>query len=59
MKQIIKSSQRFSRRVVDSVDAAKEELAAEPYKLELVDLKSDVDNQVDTAEVMEVERPAS
>ena len=50
MKQIIKGSQRFSRRVVDSVEAAKEELAAEPYKLELVDLKSDVD----TDEVMEV-----
>ena len=50
MKQIIKSSQRFSRRVVESVDAAKQELAAEPYKLELVDIKSDVD----TDEVMEV-----
>jgi threonyl-tRNA synthetase len=50
MKQIVKSSQRFSRRVVESVDAAKKELAAEPYKLELVDLKSDVD----TDEVMEV-----
>ncbi|HWO67197.1 MAG TPA: threonine--tRNA ligase, partial [Umezawaea sp.] len=42
--------QRFSRRVVESVDAAKQELAAEPFKLELVDIKSDVD----TAEVMEV-----
>ncbi|MCS7483231.1 threonine--tRNA ligase [Umezawaea endophytica] len=50
MKQIVKGSQRFSRRVVDSVDAAKAELAAEPFKLELVDIKSDVD----TAEVMEV-----
>ncbi len=50
MKQIIKGAQRFSRRVVESVDAAKEELAAEPYKLELVDIKSDVD----TSEVMEV-----
>jgi threonyl-tRNA synthetase len=50
MKQIIKGSQRFSRRVVDSVDAAKEELADEPFKLELVDLKS----EVDTSEVMEV-----
>ncbi len=50
MKQIIKSSQRFSRRVLDSVEAARAELAAEPYKLELVDLKSDVD----TSEVMEV-----
>ncbi|HEY0449043.1 threonine--tRNA ligase [Actinophytocola sp.] len=50
MKQIVKSSQRFSRRVLDSVEAAKKELAAEPYKLELVDLKS----EVDTDEVMEV-----
>ncbi|TDV48885.1 threonine--tRNA ligase [Actinophytocola oryzae] len=50
MKQIVKASQRFSRRVVESVDAARQELAAEPYKLELVDIKSDVD----TDEVMEV-----
>src|SRR3954469_655824 len=50
MKQIIKGSQRFSRRVVESVDVAKAGRAAEPFKLELVDLKSDVD----TAEVMEV-----
>ncbi|WP_082114777.1 threonine--tRNA ligase, partial [Lentzea aerocolonigenes] len=50
MKQIIKGSQRFSRRVVESVDAAKAELAKEPFKLELVDIKSDVD----TSEVMEV-----
>ncbi|GDY28786.1 threonine--tRNA ligase [Gandjariella thermophila] len=50
MKQIVKGAQRFSRRVVESVDAARQELAAEPYKLELVDLKSDVD----TSEVMEV-----
>lgn len=50
MKQIIKSSQRFSRRVVESIDSAKAELAAEPFKLELVDIKSDVD----TSEVMEV-----
>ncbi|GAB3879344.1 threonine--tRNA ligase [Kibdelosporangium lantanae] len=50
MKQIIKGAQRFSRRVVESVDAAKAELKAEPYKLELVDIKSDVD----TSEVMEV-----
>ena len=50
MKQIIKGSQRFSRRVVESVDAAKDELKAEPFKLELVDIKSDID----TSEVMEV-----
>jgi threonyl-tRNA synthetase len=50
MKQIIKGSQQFSRRVLDSVEAAKKELADEPFKVELVDLKSDVD----TDEVMEV-----
>ncbi|MGC7100209.1 threonine--tRNA ligase [Amycolatopsis lurida] len=50
MKQIIKGSQRFSRRVLESVEAAKAELADEPFKLELVDIKSDVD----TSEVMEV-----
>ncbi|SFQ52097.1 threonyl-tRNA synthetase [Amycolatopsis arida] len=56
MKQIIKGAQRFSRRVVDSVEAAREELAGEPFKLELVDLKSESDtvDSVDTSEVMEV-----
>ncbi|MFC0435733.1 threonine--tRNA ligase [Kutzneria buriramensis] len=61
MKQIIKGSQRFSRRVVDSVDAAKAELKDEPFKLELVDLKAPDDplagasiDTVDTSEVMEV-----
>ncbi|MGH3752276.1 MAG: threonine--tRNA ligase [Pseudonocardiaceae bacterium] len=50
MKQIIKRSQRFSRRVVESARDARQELASEPYKLELIDLKS----EVDTSEVMEV-----
>ncbi|MEU0466321.1 MULTISPECIES: threonine--tRNA ligase [unclassified Amycolatopsis] len=50
MKQIIKGAQQFSRRRFDSVDQAREELAGEPFKLELIDLKSDVD----TSEVMEV-----
>ncbi|WP_329062726.1 threonine--tRNA ligase [Amycolatopsis sp. NBC_01480] len=50
MKQIVKGAQQFSRRVFGSVDEAKKELADEPFKLELVDLKSDVD----TSEVMEV-----
>ncbi|MGI6872237.1 threonine--tRNA ligase [Amycolatopsis sp. 3B14] len=50
MKQIIKGAQQFSRRRFDSVDQAREELADEPFKLELIDLKSDVD----TSEVMEV-----
>ncbi|HVV11412.1 threonine--tRNA ligase [Amycolatopsis sp.] len=53
MKQIVKGSQQFSRRVLESVEAAKEELAGEPFKLELVDLKSTEDT-VDTSEVMEV-----
>ncbi|MEQ0564213.1 threonine--tRNA ligase [Amycolatopsis sp. NEAU-NG30] len=50
MKQIVKGAQQFSRRVFDSVDEARKELADEPFKLELVDLKS----EVDTSEVMEV-----
>jgi threonyl-tRNA synthetase len=53
MKQIIKGAQQFSRRVVESVEAAKAELADEPFKLELVDLKSGSED-VDTSEVMEV-----
>ncbi|WP_027927664.1 threonine--tRNA ligase [Amycolatopsis benzoatilytica] len=50
MKQIVKGAQQFSRRVFESTEEAKQELANEPFKLELVDLKSDVD----TTEVMEV-----
>ncbi|MGE5286895.1 MAG: threonine--tRNA ligase [Micromonosporaceae bacterium] len=38
MRQIIKQGQLFSRRAV-SDDAAREELAGEPYKLELIGLK--------------------
>ena len=38
MQQIVKSGQRFGRRVV-SEDEARAELADEPYKLELVGLK--------------------
>ncbi|MDT0203383.1 threonine--tRNA ligase [Nocardioides sp. AE5] len=38
MRKIIKENQRFSRRVTDD-DAAREELADEPYKLELIGLK--------------------
>ncbi|OZC81988.1 threonine--tRNA ligase [Rhodococcus sp. 06-412-2C] len=50
MKQIVKAGQRFSRRVYESVEQAREELANEPYKLELIDDKSGVDDP----EVMEV-----
>ncbi|MEO9221803.1 MAG: threonine--tRNA ligase, partial [Mycobacteriaceae bacterium] len=50
MRQIVKGAQRFSRRVLDSVESAEEELAAEPYKLELIRDKSGIDDP----EVMEV-----
>src|SRR5699024_10806843 len=39
MKRIIKSGQRFSRRVTTPEDA-RAELADEPYKLELIGFKS-------------------
>src|SRR5881275_3226853 len=38
MRQIVKQGQRFSRRVVTD-EQARSELAAEPYKLELISLK--------------------
>ena len=50
MKQIVKAGQRFSRRVYESIEQAREELANEPYKLELVDDKSGIDDP----EIMEV-----
>jgi threonyl-tRNA synthetase len=50
MQEIIKSGQLFRRRVFSSLEAAKAELAGEPYKLELVEVKG----EVDTGEVMEV-----
>lgn len=40
MRKIVKDGQLFERRVYPSKDAAREELANEPYKLELVDDKS-------------------
>jgi len=40
MRQIVKDGQLFDRRVYESRDQAREELANEPYKLELVDDKS-------------------
>jgi threonyl-tRNA synthetase len=55
MRKIIKSGQRFSRRVFGSVSEAKHELADEPYKLELIDLKGAGSNAgLDSDEVMEV-----
>ncbi|MGH3517370.1 MAG: threonine--tRNA ligase [Haloechinothrix sp.] len=50
MREIIKAGQAFRRRAYGSLDAARAELASEPYKLELIDLKGDVD----PGEVMEV-----
>src|SRR5690606_24991123 len=47
---IVKSGQRFQRRRFADADQARAELAAEPYKLELIDVKGGVD----TSEVMEV-----
>jgi threonyl-tRNA synthetase len=46
MQEIIKAGQTFKRRRFDSLDEAKAELAAEPFKLELVDIKGDVDDDV-------------
>ncbi|NKS63800.1 threonine--tRNA ligase [Rhodococcus hoagii] len=50
MKKIVKDAQRFSRRVVDDLEDARAELANEPFKLELIDDKSGIDDP----EVMEV-----
>ncbi|KGI67970.1 threonine--tRNA ligase [Mycolicibacterium rufum] len=50
MRQIVKEGQLFSRRVYASKEEAREELAGEPYKLELIDDKSGADDP----EVMEV-----
>ncbi|HWT47809.1 MAG TPA: threonine--tRNA ligase [Mycobacterium sp.] len=40
MRQIVKDGQLFDRRIYESKDQARAELASEPYKLELVDDKS-------------------
>ena len=53
MKAIVKEGQLFSRRVYESKDQARAELASEPYKLELVDDKSG------DADIMEVGPPGS
>ena len=53
MKAIVKEGQLFSRRVYESKDEARRELAAEPYKLQLVDDKSG------DADIMEVGPPGS
>ncbi|MCW3844692.1 threonine--tRNA ligase, partial [Micromonospora yasonensis] len=51
MQEIIKSGQRFRRRRFTSLDEARTELAAEPFKLELIDVKGE---GLDSSEVMEV-----
>ncbi|HEX2773609.1 MAG TPA: threonine--tRNA ligase, partial [Micromonosporaceae bacterium] len=51
MQEIVKSGQRFRRRRFGSLDEAKAELAGEPYKLELIELKGE---GLDSSEVMEV-----
>ncbi|MGD9621978.1 MAG: threonine--tRNA ligase [Mycolicibacterium sp.] len=53
MRQIVKEGQLFSRRVFESKDEARVELAGEPYKLELIDDKSG------DPDVMEVGPPGS
>jgi threonyl-tRNA synthetase len=53
MRQIVKEGQLFSRRVFESKEQAREELAGEPYKLELIDDKSG------DPDVMEVGPPGS
>jgi len=50
MRKIIKEGQRFSRRQV-SDEEARDELAAEPYKLELIGLKGDAGQAADGADV--------
>ncbi|MBW0013653.1 threonine--tRNA ligase [Mycobacterium sp.] len=52
MRQIVKEGQLFDRRVYESKDQARAELANEPYKLELVDDKSVGTDSMD--EIMEV-----
>jgi threonyl-tRNA synthetase len=50
MRKIVKTRQRFSRRVVTDA-AAKAELSGEPYKLELIDLKGAPANGEESVEV--------
>ncbi len=53
MQEIVKAGQRFSRRVVTE-DAARDELADQPYKLELIGLKGSTGEAAPDSEVMEV-----
>ena len=49
MKKIIKSGQKFERRPYESTEAVAEELADEPFKLELVADKGNIDPNSDEA----------
>jgi threonyl-tRNA synthetase len=49
MQEIVKAGQTFKRRQFASLSSAREELADEPFKLELIDLKG-----TDDPEIMEV-----
>jgi threonyl-tRNA synthetase len=53
MERIIKSGQRFARRVVTE-DEARAELANEPYKLELIGLKGGSTSSEDTDSAVEL-----
>ncbi|MBU3750993.1 MAG: threonine--tRNA ligase [Mycobacterium sp.] len=53
MRAIVKEGQLFARRVYESTDQARAELAGEPYKLALIDDKSG------DADIMEVGPPGS
>jgi threonyl-tRNA synthetase len=50
MERIVKQGQRFQRRVVTD-DAAREELAHEPYKLELIGIKGGSDGAAEAIEL--------
>ena len=50
MRKIIKDGQRFRRRVTNEADALKE-LAHEPFKCELIGIKSDSSNEGDDSSV--------
>ncbi|WFE39615.1 threonine--tRNA ligase [Micromonospora sp. WMMD998] len=51
MQEIVKSGQRFRRRRFADLDEARAELVAEPFKLELIEVKGE---GLDSSEVMEV-----
>ncbi|MGW8483801.1 threonine--tRNA ligase [Microbacterium sp. NPDC055903] len=54
MQRIVREGQRFTRRVV-SADEARQELANEPFKLELIDLAGGPGSGADAAEGASVE----